>query len=259
MTFHMEHAPTQEPGAPARQASNPTVVVTGGSRGIGAAIVRQLDACGWRVINLDQEEPAPDAPGRHVMVNLRDLTQLRPVLDRLAADETVQGLVNNAGVGGPLRLEEVHMEAFDRLIEVNLRAAILCAQAFVPLMKKLGMGRIVNITSRGALGKEGRTIYSATKAALIGVTRTWALELGPAGITVNAVGPGPIGTNLFHTSNPPGSPKTQAIVDSIPVRRIGTPDDVAHAVRFFLSPDTSFITGQTLFVCGGLTAGLSGP
>lgn len=259
MTLHMEHAPAPEPGLPAGQSAPPTVVVTGGSRGIGAAIVHQLNACGWRVINLDREAPAPDAPCRHIMVDLRDLTQLSPVLDRLAAEETVQGLVNNAGVGGPLRLEEVHMEAFERLIEVNLRAAILCAQAFVPGMKKMGAGRIVNITSRGALGKEGRTIYAATKAALIGVTRTWALELGPAGITVNAVGPGPIGTDLFHTSNPPDSPKTQAIVNSIPVRRIGTPDDVAHAVRFFLSPEASFINGQTLFVCGGLTAGLSGP
>lgn len=232
------------------------VVVTGGSRGIGAAIVRELDACGWRVINLDREAQAPDAAGRHIAVDLRDLAQLQPVLARLAQEEPVQALVNNAGVGGPLRLEDVNLDAFERLVQVNLRAAILCAQAFLPTMKAQGTGRIVNITSRGALGKEGRTIYSATKAALIGLTRTWALELGPAGITVNAVGPGPIATALFHSSNPPGSSKTQAIIDAIPVRRIGTPADVAHAVRFFLAPQSSFITGQTLFVCGGLTAGL---
>jgi len=258
MNHRVAHLSVETPSMNVEQVEKPVVVVTGGSRGIGAAIVHDLDACGWRVFNLDREDPVPDSPGRHISVDLRDLTQLRPVLDRLVKEVPVQGLVNNAGVGGPLRLEDVNMEAFDRLIQVNLRSAILCAQAFVPVMKSMGKGRIVNITSRGALGKEGRTIYSATKAALIGVTRTWALELGPAGITVNAVGPGPIATDLFHASNPPESPKTQAIINGIPMRRIGTPSDVAHAVRFFLSPEASFITGQTLFVCGGLTAGLSG-
>src|SRR3546814_3227021 len=89
-----------------------------------------------------------------------------------------------------------------------------------------GVGRIVNISSRAALGKELRTAYAASKAALLGMTKTWALELGRFGITVNAVGPGPIKTSLFDEVNPEGSPRTRKIIDSIPVRRMGTPDDV---------------------------------
>lgn len=233
----------------------PTVVVTGGSSGIGAAIVEMLASRGMSVINLDKVAPVSGSKARHIQVDLTDLEQLRGVLAKLQQEEQVLCLVNNAGIGGPLWLEDVNMEAFERLVSVNLRAAILCAQAFLPAMKAAGWGRIVNVTSRSALGKEGRTIYSATKAGLIGVTKTWALELGAAGITVNAVGPGPIETELFKKSNPPGAPRTQAIVNGVPVKRLGQPHDVAHAVGFFLTPEASFITGQVLYVCGGLTVG----
>jgi len=143
-------------------------------------------------------------------------------------------------------------------VNTNLRAAMLCAQAVVPAMKQARQGRIVNLTSRAALGKEGRTIYAATKAGLIAMTKTWALELGAHGITVNAVGPGPINTALFARSNPPDSPRTRAIVEGIPVRRIGEPEDVAKAVAFFTAETSSFVTGQVLYVCGGLTVGSAG-
>ncbi|MBV9219971.1 MAG: SDR family oxidoreductase, partial [Methylobacteriaceae bacterium] len=116
---------------------------------------------------------------------------------------------------------------------------------------------IVSISSRAVLGKELRTSYSASKAAIHGLTRTWALELARDGITVNAVAPGTIDTSLFHEANPPDDPRTQAIFKAIPVGRIGTPTDVAHAVSFFLDERSSFITGQALFVCGGLTVGLT--
>ena len=233
-------------------------IVTGASRGIGAAIARELDRQGLFVINLDRDPPAADGPGMHVQVDLSDATRLAEVLARVTREHDVLCLVNNAAVGGPLRLEEVHLDAFDRLVHTNLRAAILCAQAVLPAMRKARWGRIVNITSRAALGKEGRTLYGATKAGLISVTKTWALELGGDGITVNAVGPGPINTELFARSNPPDSPKTRAIVDGIPVRRIGEPQDVAHAVGFFASDAASFVTGQVLYVCGGLTVGNAG-
>jgi 3-oxoacyl-[acyl-carrier protein] reductase len=101
-------------------------------------------------------------------------------------------------------------------------------------MKAAGFGRIVNMSSRAALGKEQRTAYAATKAALIGMTRVWALEFGRFGITSNAIGPGPIGTELFERANPAGSARTQAIIDAVPVQRIGTPEDVAQAVSFCL-------------------------
>ena len=235
-----------------------TAIVTGGSRGIGAAIARELTRQNYFVINLDRDAPTADVPGLHVPVDLSDAKQAADTLARVTQEHEVLCLVNNAAVGGPLRLEEVHLDAFDRLVHTNLRAAILCAQAVLPAMRRAGWGRIVNITSRAALGKEGRTLYGATKAGLISVTKTWALELGAEGITVNAVGPGPINTELFARSNPPDSPKTRAIVNGIPVKRIGQPEDVANAVGFFASDAASFVTGQVLYVCGGLTVGSAG-
>ena len=235
-----------------------TAIVTGASRGIGAAIASELVGQGYFVINLDRDAPTAEVPSLHVSVDLLDAKQTTDVLAEITHKHEVLCLVNNAGVGGPLRLEDVHLEAFDRLVHTNLRGAILCAQAVLPAMRRAHWGRIVNITSRAALGKEGRTLYGATKAGLISVTKTWALELGADGITVNAVGPGPINTQLFARSNPPGSPKTRAIIDSIPVKRIGEPEDVAHAVGFLISERASFITGQVLYVCGGLTVGSVG-
>jgi NAD(P)-dependent dehydrogenase (short-subunit alcohol dehydrogenase family) len=128
----------------------------------------------------------------------------------------------------------------------------------LPAMKAARFGRIVSISSRAALGKALRTVYAATKAGIEAMTKTWALELGEHGITANAVGPGPIGTALFHRVNPADSPRTRAIIEAIPVRRLGTPEDVAHAVASLLDERAGFITGQTLYVCGGMTVGNAG-
>jgi NAD(P)-dependent dehydrogenase (short-subunit alcohol dehydrogenase family) len=133
---------------------------------------------------------------------------------------------------------------------------MLVAQGLQPLMQAARFGRIINISSRAALGKELRTVYAATKAGLLGMTRTWALELAPYGVTVNAIGPGPIATELFLSGNPPDSPKTKKILESIPLKRMGEPDDIAHAVASLLDDRAGFITGQVLYVCGGLTVGL---
>jgi NAD(P)-dependent dehydrogenase (short-subunit alcohol dehydrogenase family) len=117
---------------------------------------------------------------------------------------------------------------------------------------------LANMSSRAALGKELRTAYAATKAGLIGMTRVWALELGAHGITANAIGPGPIRTELFDRANPPDAPRTRAIIESVPVRRIGTPEDVAHAASYLLDARSGFVTGQVLYVCGGMTVGVAG-
>jgi NAD(P)-dependent dehydrogenase (short-subunit alcohol dehydrogenase family) len=138
---------------------------------------------------------------------------------------------------------------------LNLRCAVQCTQALLPGMTASGFGRVVNMASRVALGKELRTAYAATKAGLIALTRVWALELAARGITVNALGPGPIATELFTRANPPDDPRTRAIVESVPVKRLGTPEDVAHAAGFFLDERAGFVTGQVLYVCGGLTVG----
>lgn len=166
--------------------------------------------------------------------------------------------MNNVGVVTPASIEDQTFAELDRVVSVNLRCALQCLQALLPGMKAAGFGRVVNISSRAATGKQLRTAYAATKAGLIGMTRTWALELGGEGITVNAVGPGPIQTALFDRANPPDSPRTNAIRDSIPVRRMGTPEDVAHAVSYLLDARTGFVTGQVLYVCGGMTIGVAG-
>ena len=112
------------------------------------------------------------------------------------------------------------------------------------------------ISSRAALGLQTRSAYSATKAGMIGLARTWALELAPEGITVNVVAPGPIrGTRIFHDVVPAGSEREANLAKGIPVQRLGEPEDVARAVAFFLAADNGFVTGQTLYVCGGASVG----
>jgi len=125
-------------------------------------------------------------------------------------------------------------------------------QAVLPGMRERKFGRIILISSRAALGLQTRTAYSATKAGMIGMARTWALELAPSGITVNVVAPGPIGdTEMFREVIPVGDPREASIAKSIPAGRLGTSDDVARAVMFFADPANSFVTGQILYVCGG--------
>ena len=168
------------------------------------------------------------------------------------------GLVNNAAVGWMQGLEKTTQANFDLTGAVNVRAPMLCAKALVPSMRDQEFGRIVNISSRAHLGKTLRTAYAASKGAIISMTKVWALEYAGFGITCNAVAPGPIRTELFEQANPPDDPRTLAILESIPVGRIGEPDDVANAVAFFMDNKASYITGQVLYACGGLTLARGG-
>jgi 3-oxoacyl-[acyl-carrier protein] reductase len=167
-------------------------------------------------------------------------------------------LVNNVGIVRPGLVEEQSFEDLEIAVSLNIRCALQCLQALLPGMKAARFGRVVNISSRAALGKERRTVYAATKSALIGMTKVWALELGGDGVTANAIGPGPIRTDLFDRANPPDSPRTRAIIEAVPVRRVGVPEDVANAVAFLLDARSGFVTGQTLYVCGGMTVGAAG-
>lgn len=130
-------------------------------------------------------------------------------------------------------------------------------QAVLPGMRERRFGRVVSISSRVTLGKVKRTAYAASKGAINAMTRSWALELAPDGITVNAVAPGTIATSAFFRNNPADDPRTRTILAAIPAGRAGTPEDVAHAVSFFVDERSSFVTGQILQVCGGLTVGLA--
>ncbi|OWT73513.1 MULTISPECIES: SDR family oxidoreductase [unclassified Achromobacter] len=233
------------------------VLVTGGSQGIGRAVVRRLLADGARVINFDMRAPAETLPGEtHVAVDLSDAAATRQAVAELVAAAPVLRLVNNAGIVRPAPLQDATPEDLAAVSALNLQAPLLLLQGLLPGMRAARFGRVVNIASRAALGKAERSVYAATKAGLLGMTRTWALEAGAYGVTVNAIGPGPIATELFTRVNPPGAPATQRIIDNIPVQRMGQPEDVAHAVASLLDVRAGFITGQVLYVCGGMTVGL---
>lgn len=232
-------------------------IVTGGSAGIGAAICRALAQDGWGVLNFDIRPPAGDSAGQWSQVDMGDTEVLAQALRTAVAGYPVLGLVNNVAAIRPARVEDTRLADFDLEVGVGARAALQCAQAVLPAMREVNFGRIVNITSRAALGKELRTGYAAAKGALNAMTRTWALELARDGITVNAVAPGPIATEAFQQANPAGSEKTQRILRGIPVGRLGSPDDVARAAAFMMGPHNGFVTGQVLYVCGGITVGLS--
>lgn len=225
------------------------VLVTGGARGIGAAIAAQCRADGYDVITIDRERGG-------IQADLADARETADALDEALAGGPITRLVNNVGIIRPKRIEDTSFDDLSAVMSVNVRCGLQCLQATLHGMRAARFGRVVNISSRAALGKAARTAYAVSKAGINGMTRVWALELGSDGITVNAVAPGPIKTELFDTANPPGAPATEAIKQAIPVGRMGEPAEVAAAVGFFLSPGSGFTTGQTLYVCGGMTVGL---
>ena len=233
----------------------PCAIVTGGSSGIGAAIRRQMMAQGYQVISLDRAPPG-ERGFRHIEVDLADEAATRAAAAAVAAEHPVTHLVHNAGLIRPALLADVHTDDLHTLTALHLAAPLILLQALLPTMRAKKFGRVVLLSSRAALGLPTRSAYSATKAGLIGLARTWALELAPDGITVNVIAPGPIaGTAMFHDVVPAGSDQEARLAAAIPVGRLGRPEDVANAALFLAAPESGFITGQTLFVCGGSSLG----
>lgn len=232
------------------------VLVTGASRGIGRSICERLVNDGYIVTGIARTRPAdwPSAMPFHT-VDLAARDAVKQTLAEITARAPYYGLVNNVGIVPTGRLDDVDTTELYKAVALNLEVNILCAQALLPGMRSLGRGRIVNIGSRAALGKPARTLYSTTKAGIIGMTRTWALELAIDGITVNMIAPGPIATEFFQGVNDAHNQDTQKLLAGIPVNRIGQPEDVAHAVAYFMDERCGFVTGQTHYVCGGITIG----
>jgi len=232
-------------------------VVTGGSSGIGAEISRHMLVRGYDVISLSLNKPDWMHEGlSSVEVDLLDSAATRQAVHDIAERHPVTHVVHNAGVIRAKLLPEVSEEDLHALTQLHLGAALHLVQATLPGMTSRAFGRIIMISSRAALGAATRTAYSATKAGIIGMTRTWALELAPFGITANAVAPGPIaGTDMFHAVIPKGSAREEALANAIPVKRLGRGSDVARAVMFFADRENGYVTGQTLYVCGGSSVG----
>src|SRR6267142_1596892 len=221
------------------------------SRRFGRAIAKRLLDAGHEVVSLDvQPSGLAHAKLKHVHVDLADAEATKRAAAEITRDHAVTMVIHNAGVIRPALLPD-----FNALVNVHLSAAIILLQAALPTMRNAGYGRVVLVSSRAVLGLPTRTSYSATKAGMLGMARTWALELAPHGVTVNVVAPGPIQTANFHSIVPEGSPQVERVIQTIPVKRLGQPDDVARAVMFFAERDAGFVTGQVLYVCGGTSVG----
>lgn len=241
-------------------------VVTGAARGIGAEIARRLAADGYDLAVLDRQVDGSERlkeeiqqQGRRVLVASLDVTDecsvKQAVADVVAQLGPPTVLVNNAGVMKSRMAHRLSVEDWELVIDVNLKGAFLMSREVIPHMKTLAWGRIINLSSMGALGLAGSSNYAAAKAGVQGLTKTLSLELGRHNITVNAVAPGFVVTDMTRQVAEAGGQTVEALAldmaKDVAVGRAGTPADIAHVVSFFADERSSYISGQILYATGG--------
>jgi len=257
---------TSTAAASGRSGGQRVAVVTGAARGIGAAVATRLAADGFAVAVLDLDEQAcagtleavTAAAGRGLAVGV-DVARSDAVKDAVARVAAELGppvvLVNNAGIIRDNLLFKMSDDDWDAVLGVHLRGSFLMSREVQQHMTQAGWGRIVNLSSTSALGNRGQANYSAAKAGLQGFTKTLAIELGPFGVTVNAVAPGFIATDMTAATAARMGVSFEdfqaAVAKEIPVRRIGRPEDIAAVVSFLVRDEASFVSGQVVYVAGG--------
>lgn len=238
-----------------------TTLVTGATKGIGRAVAERLNADGGHVVGIARAAD-PSFPGDLIQCDMLDPDQVQATLADIVRRFKFDALVNAFGMVERATIGDISRRQVETLFQANVYTAIACTQAVLPQFLARGRGRIVNIGSRALLGRPGSSIYSAAKAALLGLSRSWALELATKGITVNVVAPGTTDTDGFRRANPPNTPDQPANRPAtpdwarvVPMRRLGQPGEIAAAVRYFLSDEAAYTTGQVVYVCGGLSLG----
>ncbi len=249
-------------GEKADQMKGRVAVVTGAGRGIGKAIAERLAAAGTKVVvgDIDSASARKTSDGINrghlssIAVEV-DVTRTNSVNFLLAKTRETYGrvdiLVNNAGIMYRTRILDLPLEEWEQTVRVNLTGPFLCMKAVLPEMKERGFGRIVNISSSAgrSVSTLGGAHYTASKAGLLGLTRAVAKEMAPFGITVNAICPGLIDTEMVRRTTT--SEELQSFLDSFPARRIGTPEEIGDLVVFLCSERASYITGASLDINGG--------
>jgi 3-oxoacyl-[acyl-carrier protein] reductase len=241
-------------------------IVTGGARGIGAAVATRLAEDGMAVAVLDLDasacEPVVEqiraAGGSALAVgcNVADETEVGAAVDRIAQElggPTV--LVNNAGIIRDNMLHKMSVDDWDAVMGVHLRGAFLMSRAVQPHMREANFGRIVNLSSTSALGNRGQANYSAAKAGMQGLTKTLAIELGRFNVTANAIAPGFIQTDMTAATAERIGLEFDKFIEmaaqQIPVGRVGQPEDIANTASFLCSEGAGFVSGQVIYVAGG--------
>ena len=242
-----------------RRLDGEIALVTGASRGIGKAIAERLAADGATVIGTATTDQGAEtiseyleaAGGKGMRLDVTDDASVAAVIKQIGGDfGAVSILVNNAGITKDNLLMMMKQDQWDDVINTNLTAVYRLSKAVLRSMMKARQGRIINIASVvGATGNPGQTNYSATKAGLLGFTKSLAREIGSRSITVNAVAPGFIDTDMTRKL---GAEQRDALIAQIPLNKLGEPGDVANAVAFLASPEAAYITGETLHVNGGM-------